>query len=493
MNSTIRRNLILILFVALILRVIALDSRTLWYDEAFAVLYAERSYADMVYGTVTAIEGAGAADVHPLLYYFLLHNWMQWAGHSVYAVRYLSVLLNIVGLSALYSLVSRWLERRTGLTAVAVAAAMPFIVHYAQEVRMYALMATLALLASSALLHRRLILYAFCAALTVYAHNLGALYLAVLNLALLYKVHNSRQRYAILLANIGALALFLPWMVLVLPGQIGFVGRGYWIQRPTLAELFRTLIAMTFNLPLPAWAIAPALTVALLILVLTVYRAIKLRSQAVWLLVLAWGPVMFSFVISQWRPIYLERSFLPGVVVYCGAVGWLITHGGLPRFLHYGVILASMCLMGVGLQYHYTFREYPNSDFPELQRQLRNQVQAGDLIVHDNKMSFFPAYYYDRTLPQVFLPDPSGPADTLALPTQDALSLHSTPLASTLDATRLWYITVDEAILSAQAAGLANTYNWLQFAEYCQLANDGWTPDHVGDLVIYRFEACQKQ
>ena len=52
-------------------------------------------------------------------------------------------------------------------------------------------------------------LFIVAATLTLYAHNLGVFVLLAL-------------------ADLAALALFGPWLVGVLPGQMGFVGRGYW-------------------------------------------------------------------------------------------------------------------------------------------------------------------------------------------------------------------------------------------------------------------------
>ncbi|NLF15628.1 MAG: hypothetical protein GX597_27890, partial [Anaerolineaceae bacterium] len=49
---------ILAVFVlALALRLINLSGRPMWYDEAFAVLYAEKPFETMVYGTVAQVEG----------------------------------------------------------------------------------------------------------------------------------------------------------------------------------------------------------------------------------------------------------------------------------------------------------------------------------------------------------------------------------------------------------------------------------------------------
>src|SRR5215467_7250728 len=80
------RPLLLILVLAFGLRLIALGSRTLWYDESFAVLFSEKGLQAMLYGTLTPVDGV-AADVHPLLYYTTLDFWMSLFGESPEAVR----------------------------------------------------------------------------------------------------------------------------------------------------------------------------------------------------------------------------------------------------------------------------------------------------------------------------------------------------------------------------------------------------------------------
>src|SRR5512139_4106372 len=92
-----------ILLLALSLRLINLGGRTLWYDEAFAVLFAEKGWDAMVDGTLTEVEG-GAADVHPLLYYLSLNLWMQAFGQDPVAVRLYSVLIGVLTVAAIFLL-----------------------------------------------------------------------------------------------------------------------------------------------------------------------------------------------------------------------------------------------------------------------------------------------------------------------------------------------------------------------------------------------------
>ncbi|OQY86238.1 MAG: hypothetical protein B6D41_13555, partial [Chloroflexi bacterium UTCFX4] len=82
-----RGNLIWILgalAIAFFTRVNALAAQSLWNDEGTSVALAQTS--------VNAIINAAARDIHPPLYYLLLSGWIQVAGISEFAVRFLSVL-----------------------------------------------------------------------------------------------------------------------------------------------------------------------------------------------------------------------------------------------------------------------------------------------------------------------------------------------------------------------------------------------------------------
>ena len=97
--------------LALALRMVALNARPLWYDEAFAVLFGEKGFALMLRGTLTPVEGA-AADVHPLAYYTALNGWMQILGQSPFAVRMLSVFTGLLVVAAVFAIGRRLFDRR---------------------------------------------------------------------------------------------------------------------------------------------------------------------------------------------------------------------------------------------------------------------------------------------------------------------------------------------------------------------------------------------
>jgi hypothetical protein len=460
------RWFVVILTIAFLLRMIGLQERPLWYDEAFAALYASLEPAQIIYGTTTPVVGAGAADVHPLLYYFLLHGWIKLAGQSPLAVRFLSVALGTAGVALVGRLARDCFDRRAALAGLALAAANPFHIAYSQEARMYALLALGALLAAWGMLNglqrrgrRWWALYAAAGALTLYAHNLGAFFLMAINLLALVRGGLRARLPELLLTNLAVLALFAPWLFGVLPGQLGFIGRGYWLAPPGAAELLRVLLWPTFTFyePAPLLILGLGLFTGAGSLIFTLIRSRRLHSRAWWFLFLGGMPVLLLFVLSQWRPLYLERALLPGALLYLVALGWLLASGGLPTAIRIGLIgLLTVAVLG-SLAVHYTYRGFPRPPFPQAVSYLETQVEQRDAVVHTSKLTYLPMHFYRRELPGAFLADPVGsPQDTLARPTQEALGIRAAEEigVAVRDAQRVWLISFERELEEVRALGV---------------------------------------
>jgi hypothetical protein len=127
-----------ILLLALGLRVYRLDGQSLWNDEGTSVALAARSLEQITQGA--------AADIHPPLYYYLLHFWQQAFGQSERAVRALSVLSGVLLVFVTYLLGRRLRGAPVGLLAAFLAAIATLQVYYSQETRMYILAALLSAL-----------------------------------------------------------------------------------------------------------------------------------------------------------------------------------------------------------------------------------------------------------------------------------------------------------------------------------------------------------
>jgi len=489
--------LLAILLLGFALRLVRLEDREIWYDEAFAVLYAEKEIPAIVSGTITPVQGA-AADIHPLLYYFFLHNWMS-LGQSPFVVRFPSIVFGLLSICLVFGLGRELFTREVGLLAMTLAAVSPFHIWYSQEARMYSLLCLASLLSIYFFARawregRRLDWAAFTlfTALSLYAHNLAFLILFTLDL---FAVVQRRWKLfrPLLLSHVAIGILFLPWLLLV-PGQFAKVQQAYWIPKPGPSELVRTLMVFTFNLPVPDWLLPFSLFFTLLLLSLTLYRTFarsvlpnEAGHRARHLVVsLSFVPVITMFIVSQLKSIYIERAILVCALAYYLTIAQAILRGRLPRFVIASLLPVPLLLAG-SLWHQYTYAEFPRSPFREANAYLRGLYRTGDVIVHDNKLSFFPSHYYDRDLAQEYVGDAPGSAtDTLALPTQEVLCLLAQPdmAHAAAGAPRVWLVTFQRALDEAEELGERNANKaWLD--SHYRLAN----LQKYNDLNIYLYES----
>lgn len=262
-----------VLLLAFVLRLIRLEDAPIWWDEGLAVWAARMPLADMAAWT--------AIDVHPPLYFALLHFWQQAAGEAEFAVRFLSAAFGVLTVAVLWQL---GLAVTRGRAWVALAGAMfltlsRFGIWWSQEARMYVLgglLCTLSLLFVLLLQRRftlaRAIAYVIVTALALWTLYLLAFLLIIEGLYWLWSLRtqpDARQRWRSLLRwaalQAGVLALFIPWLVYALPRM-----RSWSVQTPfdagLFARLYATLLAVGVSTNIDAWRWPVALILALVIL-----------------------------------------------------------------------------------------------------------------------------------------------------------------------------------------------------------------------------------
>ncbi len=110
-----------------------------WIDEGLSVGIADRPLSD--------IPAALRLDGSPPLYYALLHVWMSVFGSTEEATHALSLVFAVLAVPAAWWAARGLFGETAGLIAALLAATNPFLTHYAQETRMYALVALLGVLA----------------------------------------------------------------------------------------------------------------------------------------------------------------------------------------------------------------------------------------------------------------------------------------------------------------------------------------------------------
>jgi hypothetical protein len=222
--------------LAALLRALRLSWQPLWWDEGYSVYFATEPLARMLDLT--------AQDIHPPLYYALLHGWIVlWGSAAPPVVRGLSVLLGTIAIP-----LSGWLiwrlfpgQRRIGLLAVGLLALNPMHLFYSQEVRMYGFGMALSIASTACFwewmqaasrtssgraVHRRWPLIGYV--LTT-AAGLYTLYYFVFvplgHLAWTVVIHrrDPRRIWPVVTAQALIAALFVPWLFYTLPKLTAYV------------------------------------------------------------------------------------------------------------------------------------------------------------------------------------------------------------------------------------------------------------------------------
>jgi hypothetical protein len=91
-----------------------------------------------------------------------------------------------------------------------------------------------------------------------------------------------------------------------------------------------------------------------------------------------------------------------------------------------------------------------------LDQSIQNKLEEGDIVVHSNKLSYLPSFYFDKTMPQGFILDPvDSNVDTLSPATRKILNLQSFEdiESGTADASRVWFIIYQQSIDEFKSRG----------------------------------------
>lgn len=225
-NAQAQRALPLLLMLALLLLAAAvrwhgLGAQSLWNDEG-------NSYVQSLRGPLEIADAAGR-DIHPPLYYWTLAGWRLLVGHSEFALRALSSFYSILSVALIYALGRRLYGPAAGLAAAAFVTLNTGSIYYAQEARMYAMLAPIAAGSMWALVVflrrpslRSGLALALLNAAGLYTHYIyPPVMLAQGLLALLWlgtEVRDGgpgallRPLRAYVAANLLSLAIFLPWL-----------------------------------------------------------------------------------------------------------------------------------------------------------------------------------------------------------------------------------------------------------------------------------------
>jgi hypothetical protein len=127
-------GLLFLVLLAYAVRLPGLTAQSLWRDEVDALHFSQGSL-NKVLGNLTRPGWNGP------LYYLVLRGWVALTGQTEFALRYFSLLFGVLGVALLYRIGRAWFSRPLGVVAALLMALSPYMVWYAQETKMYAMLA----------------------------------------------------------------------------------------------------------------------------------------------------------------------------------------------------------------------------------------------------------------------------------------------------------------------------------------------------------------
>jgi 4-amino-4-deoxy-L-arabinose transferase-like glycosyltransferase len=367
----------LVLGLAWLARLWGLGRRSLWIDEASTWTAAHGTLAELIHFSIHE-------DASPPLFYMLTSLALR-LGDGETQLRLVSVIASLAIVWLTYRFARLHAARGESLLAAALVALSPYQIMYAQESRTYMLvsawMTLTTYLFARAVWHDRPRLWPFYAlAMTaaLYTQAIGLLAAGAHGALMLLSRDGRRQWRGFTMALLGAIALYLPWVVASMQ-QAGHLPQSHWyVPSPDARGTFQVLrailispLALVADAPgmpglgrwLPASLaqgllfVAPLLPLALALPALLGRdrRGATLRLAAAAVLL----PLAAVYVVSLRSPLWLPRYFVfttPFLAVLIAHGLWRLRPAPL-RALG-AALLVALLLFGVA-RYQFTFTKEP--------------------------------------------------------------------------------------------------------------------------------------
>lgn len=353
-------------------------SQSVWFDEAYSVTLAKKSFSEIINMT--------SVDVHPPLYYLILHVWGSVFGWGVTALRGLSVIF--MGVAVFISGI--FLRKNFGLRAAYFSmpfiALSPILLRYGFEIRMYSLASLIGIAATLFLFkafyetdNRKRRIHYLLYAILVAVGMLTLYYMALLWLAhvvwlIIATIKEKRKliKSEWLLAYAGSIILFLPWLPIFIKqmtnGALAPISQAMTIENLIGVISFNFLYRPVWQLGAFYGLITAGLLIILGYLSFRVYETIdskyKTKLMAIGLYIAV--PIIILAIVGLFKPMYTERylsHIAIGGLMFVGIILSIATQKHSWKI--YVTILLMMLVLIIGVHRLY---EVGNYNFQRLQK-----------------------------------------------------------------------------------------------------------------------------
>lgn len=375
-------------------------TQSLWRDEAFSMLIAERSPLSFI----------GKLSFEPPVYYLLLHYWMKLFGTTEIALRSLS----LFGFALATCVVILWSEqlfRKHWLSWFLPLTFFlnPMLLYYAFEVRTYGWYMFFAVLSMYAYWNNNWKLYIPATVLGFYTHTYMIIvpfvqvvhYLLITEHRVTIKnlVKSPFIRSIVLIG-----ALISPWMVIVLKEATRLKESWFF---PVDLQLVMSSLGNMFvgyeGTPWYGWQYTRILTLIILAVAYVALKPLKTRKQYGFFFLMMMLPMTIVVGISFFKPLFVNRYLIPVTIaeVFLFALALrTVKHVLLQKFLA-GALLAFILVFSFWYP-----DKHAKTDIRATMQQVNTIKSKNDLVYAETPLIFFEVLYYSPDRSKVFLYNP---------------------------------------------------------------------------------------
>ena len=382
----------------------------IWFDESYSVAIAKHNFVD--------IYNITGHDVHPPVYYWMLHVVFLIFGNNVMVFRLFSVLaiilLGILG----YTHIRKDFGEKVGIFFSFLTFFLPVMSTYSQEIRMYSwgclIISVMTIYAYRFYINvkqneshlKNLIIFGIFSILACYLHYYALATAALVNLILLIYVIRKRKDNKkalisfLILAGIEVIA-YIPWLIFM-TNQVGHVKNGFWIVMgpvnttvEVLSFQFRRQLDTNFSFNTHTII---ALAISVLMYIYLIFKIIKEKKKLKFGIIslgIYIGVILIVWLISFYTPILFSRYLMIMTGLYIFGLAYIIS---TEKKKWVTIIICSIIVILALISNITNFKiNYDSSNMKQIEY-LKENIKEGDILVYSNIgnggviAAFFPEY-----------------------------------------------------------------------------------------------------
>ena len=393
---------IIIIVLGIIWVSIPIFHSNLWFDEAYSVGMANHTFGE--------IWNIGGHDVHPVLYYWILHILNLLFGNQIMLYRIFSAIcVAILGILG-YTHIRKDFGDKTGMFFSFLVFFFPINLVYAGELRMYTLamlLVTLMAIYAYRIYKRKeekniknWILFAIFSLASAYSHYYALVAAGIINLLLLISlVIDAKEKKqftcglkAFILSAVVQIVLYIPWIMYLLL-QVSQVSNGFWIGISfpgTIIEFFT--FQFTGNLGDTTYVsniLAGIFGIIICVYMIYLYAKNKKERNPALLAIGVYGLVILAVCLASliiWRPVIYARYMLCVTGLFLFFLADTMAKMGNKKW---NILIGTLCIaISIVIMINLVQSNYDVSNQAPLEY-IKENIQEGDVILNGNEGSGF--------------------------------------------------------------------------------------------------------